>query len=229
MASEEQAQAETPAAETPIDLDEKPELHRVVVLTGTGGLNKVEVHKVAKPKPGEGEVLIKIHASGLNFADIMQRQGLYPGGGPTPPYIMGFECSGVVEALGEGVTQFEVGARVVAASAKCGMMAEYVCAAVVRVYAIPDSMSFEDAAALPVNYITAYQILFDMGHLSEGESVLVQMAGGGVGVAATQLCKTVPNVTVFGTASQPKHEKIKEQGVTHPIDYRNNCFAKEVR
>ena len=224
MASEEQPQAEAPVALTPVA---EPEC-RVVMLTGTGGLNKVVVQKVAKPKPKEGEVLVKVHASGLNFADIMQRQGLYPGA-PQVPYIMGYECSGVVEAVGEGVTEFEIGVRVLAMSGTLGMMAEYVCVPIVGVCAIPDSMSFEDAAALPLNYVTAYQILFDVGHLSEGESVLVQMAGGGVGVAATQLCKTVPDVTVFGTASQPKHEKIKEQGVTHPIDYRNNCFAKEVR
>ncbi|XP_028392255.1 synaptic vesicle membrane protein VAT-1 homolog [Dendronephthya gigantea] len=228
MASEEQAQAEASPAEAPVVVEEKKEVRRAVVLTGTGGLNKVDVQKIPKHKPKEGHVLVKVHASGLNFADIMQRQGLYPGA-PQIPYVMGYECSGVVEAVGEGVTQFEVGARVIAMSASLGMMAEYVCVPVVGVFVIPDSMSFEDAAALPLNYLTAYQILFDLGHLSEGESVLVQMAGGGVGVAATQLCKTVPNVTVFGTASQPKHEKIKEQGVTHPIDYRNNCFAKEVR
>ncbi|XP_046842607.1 synaptic vesicle membrane protein VAT-1 homolog isoform X2 [Xenia sp. Carnegie-2017] len=227
MASEEQAQGAEKAVEAPV-VEEKEEYSRVVMLTGTGGLNKVNVQKVQKPKPKEGEVLIKVHASGLNFADIMQRQGLYPAGKPVP-YVMGYECSGVVEAVGEGVTDFEIGSRVVAMSATFGMMAEYACVESAKVFSIPDSMSFEDAAALPINYITAYQILFDVGHLSEGESVLIQMAGGGVGVAATQLCKTVPDVTIFGTASKPKHEKIKEQGVTHPIDYRNSCFAKEVR
>jgi NADPH:quinone reductase-like Zn-dependent oxidoreductase len=97
------------------------------------------------------------------------------------------------------------------------------------IFVMPKSMSFEDGAALMVNYITAHQILFDFGNLRPHNSVLVHMAAGGVGIAATQLCKTVEDVTVFGTASASKHDRIRQNGVTYPIDYRTKDYVEEVR
>jgi len=94
---------------------------------------------------------------------------------------------------------------------------------------IPEEMSFEDAAGLIVNYLTAYQVLFRLANVREGDKVLIHMAAGGVGLAATQICKTIPNVTVFGTASASKHETIKEWGVDYPIDYTTGDWVEEVR
>jgi len=96
-------------------------------------------------------------------------------------------------------------------------------------FKMPDKMSFEEGAALLVNYITAHQILFEFGNIRPNKSVLIHMAAGGVGIAAIQLCKTVENVTVFGTASESKHNVIKEMGCTHPIDYRTQKYVDEIR
>uniref|UniRef100_A0A7M4ELE4 Vesicle amine transport 1 n=1 Tax=Crocodylus porosus TaxID=8502 RepID=A0A7M4ELE4_CROPO len=98
-----------------------------------------------------------------------------------------------------------------------------------QTFLMPEGMSFEEAAAFLVNYITAYMILFDFGNLRPNQSVLIHMAAGGVGTAAIQLCKTVENVTIFGTASASKHDSLRESGVTHPIDYRTMDYVEEVR
>ncbi|NXU53919.1 VAT1 protein, partial [Turnix velox] len=113
--------------------------------------------------------------------------------------------------------------------AKSGLWQEVVTAPAAKTYLMPEGMSFEEAAALPVNYITAYMVLFDFGNLRPNQSVLIHMAAGGVGTAAIQLCKTVENITIFGTASASKHETLKESGVTHPIDYRTMDYVEEVR
>lgn len=94
---------------------------------------------------------------------------------------------------------------------------------------MPEDMTFEDAAGLLVNYLTAYQIIFRLANIKEGDSVLIHMAAGGVGAAAIQLVKTIPNVTIFGTASASKHETIKEWGVDHPIDYTTNDYVEQVK
>ncbi|KAF6300122.1 vesicle amine transport 1 [Rhinolophus ferrumequinum] len=110
-----------------------------------------------------------------------------------------------------------------------GMWQEEVTVPSAQTFLMPEAMTFEEAAALLVNYITAYMILFDFGNLRPGHSVLVHMAAGGVGMAALQLCRTVENVTVFGTASASKHEVLKENGVTHPIDYHSTDYVDEIR
>ncbi|NXK12831.1 VAT1 protein, partial [Herpetotheres cachinnans] len=113
--------------------------------------------------------------------------------------------------------------------ARSGLWQEIVNVPASQTFLMPEGMSFEEAAALLVNYITAYMILFDFGNLRPNQSVLIHMAAGGVGTAAIQLCKTVENVTIFGTASASKHDSLKESGVAHPIDYRTTDYAEEVR
>ncbi|NWJ03330.1 VAT1 protein, partial [Crypturellus undulatus] len=122
----------------------------------------------------------------------------------------------------------QVGDRVMVL-ARWGLWQEVVNVPANQTWLIPEGMSFEEAAAFPVNYITAYMILFDFGNLRPNQSVLIHMAAGGVGTAAVQLCKTVENVTVFGTASAAKHDALKTGGVAHPIDYRTMDYAEEVR
>ncbi|XP_027789023.2 synaptic vesicle membrane protein VAT-1 homolog-like isoform X1 [Marmota flaviventris] len=198
---------------------------RAVVLAGFGGLNKLRLSRKAMPEPQDGELKIRVKACGLNFIDLMVRQGNIDNP-PKTPLVPGFECSGIVEALGDSVKGYEIGDRVMA-FVNYNAWAEVVCTPVEFVYKIPDDMSFSEAAAFPMNFVTAYMMLFEVANLREGMSVLVHSAGGGVGQAVAQLCSTVPNVTVFGTASTFKHEAIKDS-VTHLFD-RNADYVQEVK
>ncbi|KAG9264472.1 hypothetical protein AMEX_G22745 [Astyanax mexicanus] len=224
------ATAEAAAAAAPADkpAEEDAFSYRALVLTGYGGYDKVKLQvKKGKPALKAGEVMVRVRACGLNFADLMARQGLYDRL-PSPPVTPGMECSGTIEAVGEEVTDRKVGDKVMVLN-RSGLWQEVVVVASNHTFLMPEGMSFEEAAALPVNYITAYMMLFDFGHLRPNQSVLIHMAAGGVGIAATQLCKTVKDVTVFGTASAAKHEVISEGGVTHPIDYRTRDYVEEIR
>lgn len=192
-----------------------------------GGPEVLEVRESPDPEPAAGEVRIRVKAAGLNFSDISARQGLYPDA-PKFPTVMGYEGSGVVDALGSGVTSPKVGTRV-AFVKRFGAQADTVCVAAAQALAIPDRMSFEEAAGLPVVYITAYHMIHRVAHVRSGESVLIHMAAGGVGIAALQLCKAIGNVTTFGTASASKHDVIREHGCTHPIDRHSQDYVEEVR
>ncbi|MCJ8737371.1 hypothetical protein PDJAM_G00023140, partial [Pangasius djambal] len=198
---------------------------RAVLLSGFGGLNKLKVTKKSMPEPQEGEVKIRVKACGLNFLDLMVRQGNIDNP-PKTPLVPGFECSGIVEAVGENTKGFEIGDRVMAFT-NYNAWAEVVCTLQDWVYKIPDEMTFPEAAAFAMNFVAAYMMLFEVANLREGMSVLVHSAGGGVGQAVAQLCATVPNVTVFGTASPFKHEAIRHS-VTHLFD-RNLDYVAEVR
>ncbi|XP_061761382.1 synaptic vesicle membrane protein VAT-1 homolog [Nerophis ophidion] len=221
--------AATAAAETTEKVPEEDAFtYRALVLTGYGGYDKVKLQvKKGKPALKAGEIQVRVKVCGLNFADLMARQGLYDRL-PSPPVSPGMECSGVVEAVGEEVTDRKLGDKVMVLS-RFGLWQEVVAVPAKHTFIIPDGMSFEEAAALPVNYITAYMMLFDFGNLRPNQSILIHSAAGGVGTAATQLCKTVKDVTVFGTASAGKHETISQAGVTHPIDYRTKDYVEEVR
>jgi NADPH:quinone reductase-like Zn-dependent oxidoreductase len=133
-----------------------------------------------------------------------------------------------VDALGDGVTAPAAGQRVLAL-VRFGGHADVVCAPAQRVVPIPDELSFTDAAAIPVTYLTAYHMLFHVANLRPGDRVLVHMAAGGVGIAVLQLCQTVPDVQTFGTASASKHDVLREEGCTHPIDYRTEDYVARVR
>jgi NADPH:quinone reductase-like Zn-dependent oxidoreductase len=200
---------------------------RAVWITKAGGPEALEVRETADPDPGPGQVRIRVHAAGLNFAEVMAAQGLYPDA-PKPPCVVGYEVAGTVDALGEETPGPAVGGRVLALTRFWGH-ADVVCVPAGQVLPIPDAMSFEDAAAIPVNYITAYHMLFRVAGIRPGERVLVHMAAGGVGMAALQLCRTVGDVEVFGTASAAKHEALRGEGCTHPIDYHTCDYAVEVR
>ncbi|XP_067326201.1 synaptic vesicle membrane protein VAT-1 homolog [Anolis sagrei] len=205
--------------------------YRALVLTGFGGYEKVKLQNrqlpQAEPSPAAGQVSLQVRACGLNFADLLARQGLYERL-PSLPFSPGMEAAGTVVAVGEGVDSPKVGDKVMV-MARSGLWQEIVTVPANQTFLMPEGMSFEEAAAFLVNYITAYMVLFDFGNLRPNQSVLVHMAAGGVGTAAVQLCKTVENVTVFGTASASKHETLKENGVTHPIDYRASDYVAEVK
>jgi synaptic vesicle membrane protein VAT-1 len=199
---------------------------RAVVQTGTGGPEVLQVQERPDPPVGLGEVRIAVRAAGINFADTMARVGLYPDA-PKPPCVMGYEVAGEVESVGDGVTGLKPGDRVVAGT-RFGGQAEMVSVPEGQVLPLADRLSFEQGAAIPVNYSTAYCGLVVMGGLKEGERVLIHAAAGGVGTAAVQIARIL-GAEVFGTASASKHDAIRELGVSHPIDYRSQDFEHEVR
>jgi NADPH:quinone reductase-like Zn-dependent oxidoreductase len=198
---------------------------RAVVQTGTGGPEVLQVQERPDPPVGPGEVRIAVRAAGINFADTMARVGLYPDA-PKPPCVMGYEVAGEVESVGDGVTGLKPGDRVVAGT-RFGGQAEMVSVPEGQVLPLADRLSFEQGAAIPVNYSTAYCGLVVMGGLKEGERVLIHAAAGGVGTAAVQIARIL-GAEVFGTASASKHDAIRELGVSHPIDYRSQDFEHEV-
>lgn len=198
---------------------------RAVVLTGHGGPEVLQVQERPDPPVRPGEVRIAVRAAGVNFAETMARVGLYPDA-PKPPCVLGYEMAGEIESVGAGVEEHSPGDRVMAGT-RFGGQAELVTVPAEQVLAMPASLSFEEAAAFPVNYGTAYAALVIMGGLKAGERVLIQAAGGGVGIAATQIANGI-GAQIFGTASPGKHDAIRAQGVEHAIDYRNQDFAQEV-
>jgi len=190
---------------------------RQIVTTGTGDIDVLKVQQKPDPTPRDDQLVIRVRAAGLNFADILSRQGLYPDS-PKKPVVMGYEVSGVVEAVGKDVDRSLIG-KPVAAMTRFGGQSELVAVKAMQVFPKPDRLSFEQAAAIPVNYLTAYALLVVMGSLHKGESVLIHNAGGGVGLAALDIAKKIGAVT-YGTASPGKHKFLAERGLDHAIDYR---------
>jgi NADPH:quinone reductase-like Zn-dependent oxidoreductase len=171
------------------------------------------------PVAGPGSVVISVAACGVNFADTMARVGLYADA-PKPPMVVGYEVAGTIASVGDGVDPARVGERVMAGT----MFGGYASAvAVPAADAVPlaDRLTFEQGAAIPVNYATAWAGLIGYGSLRPGEKVLIQAAAGGVGTAATQLAKRF-GAEVWGTASPGKHDAIRANGVDHAVDYRSD-------
>jgi NADPH:quinone reductase-like Zn-dependent oxidoreductase len=195
---------------------------RAIVTTGNGDVRVMKVETRPDPVPAQGEVLIRVKASGLNFADILARQGLYPDG-PPKPCVMGYEVSGVIEAVGDGVDSGIVGEPVIAMT-RFGGQAELVSVSDTQVFEKPAELSFEQGAALPVNYLTAWALIVTMGGLRADESILIHNAGGGVGLAALEIARHIGAKT-FGTASAGKHEFLRQRGLDHPIDYRDQDWV----
>jgi NADPH:quinone reductase-like Zn-dependent oxidoreductase len=189
---------------------------RAVVITKHGGPGVLQVQEQPDAPLGAGGVRIEVAAAGINFADVMARMGLYPDA-PDTPCVVGYEVAGTVLELGEGVEHLTPGQRVFA-STKFGGYASQVVAQASEVVELPDGLSFEQGAAIPVNYATAWAGLLGYGSLQPGERVLIHSAGGGVGIAATQIAKSV-GAEVYGTASPGKHARISELGVDHVLDY----------
>jgi len=187
----------------------------------------LEVREEEDPTPGPGEVRIRVRASGINFAEIMARQGLYQDA-PPPPMVVGYEVSGVIDAVGEGVSDRSASQRVIATT-RFGGYADTVCVGAEQTYLMPDQMTFEEGAALPVTYLTAYHMLFNVFRVRAGDHVLIHQAAGGVGTAASQLCRSVGGVTTYGTASKGKHPYVRGNGCDYPIDYHSVDYVEEIQ
>lgn len=201
---------------------------RKVVVKAVGGFEQLQVEEGGSPpEPLAHQVTVEVKACGLNFYDIYIRQGLSPD--TSPPCTLGLECAGVVTAVGEEVEAIKAGDHVAVHCPKGGACAEKITVDVDSVLVVPANMNFDVAASFTVTYLTAYFTLFHLGGLREGGAVLIHSAAGGVGWAATQLAKTVPGVTVFGTASQHKHQAIRDNGVDFPIHYDQDYKTEVLR
>jgi synaptic vesicle membrane protein VAT-1 len=198
---------------------------RQIYITGHGGPKKLQVRESPDPQPRDSELRIRVKASGINFADILARQGLYPDA-PKVPCVVGYEVSGTVDAVGANARQEWIG-RDVFALTRFGGYADTVVVPEVRVFDKPASLSHEQCAALPVNYLTVWQLLVVMGSLSADETVLIHNAGGGVGLAAIDVARHV-GARIFGTASSSKHAFLKERGLHEAIDYRGKDWSTEL-
>lgn len=198
---------------------------RQVWITRVGPPEVLELREAPDPAPRPGEVRIRARACGINFADIMARLGLYPDA-PKLPAVVGYEVAGDIDAVGAGVAR-TVGEKVFAIT-RFGGYSDVVCVASEQAIPLPESLGYEQGAAIPVNYLTAYQMLIQMGALKAGERVLVHSAAGGVGLAAIELCR-IYGAEVIGTASSAKHAMLRERGVAHLIDYTKQDYESEVK
>ncbi len=196
-----------------------------VVYARRGGLEAIEIIEDEVPNPSTGQVLIEVHRAGINFADLMMRQGLY-GGAPDFPFTPGYEISGIVRELGSGVTSLAIGDRVVSFTG-FGGYAEQVVVDVERVWPLPEDVSFDAAAAMPVTYLTAHHMLVHLGNFKPGDTILVHHAAGGVGTATAQLAKALDSGAVYGTASPNKSDFVESQGMIHIP--RGEDFVKRIK
>ena len=188
---------------------------RQVWITKAGPPEVLQVREAPDPTPGPGQARIRVRAAGINFADLMARVGLYPDA-PKLPCVVGYEVSGVVDALGEGVSGVSVGDRVVAMP-RFGGYTDTLVIDASQAFRMPAAMSFEEGAALPVVYLTAHHMMLFTGHLRPRSRVFVHSIAGGVGLAAIELART-RDCILYGTASPSKHAFLRERGVHHPID-----------
>jgi NADPH:quinone reductase-like Zn-dependent oxidoreductase len=203
---------------------------RATVVRRYGLPTVLETQEAPDPLPKAGEVLIRVKAIGVNFADLLQRMGIYPGT-PKPPFIPGLEIAGVVEKGIEGGRLPEgeplrPGDAVVALS-DFNAYAEWVAVPARHAFPLPTGMPFEDAAAIPVNYLTAYHSMVTMGNLQPGDRILIHSAAGGVGIAAVQLARSL-HLAIFGTGGPGKQEYLRKMGVEHVIDYEKSDFVDVV-
>jgi len=196
-----------------------------IILTKYGAPEVLEVKEFENPEPLDNQVRIKVHYVGINFAEIMARMKLYPGG-PKPGSVLGGEVSGIIDKVGKDVKGLNIGEKVMGLSLS-GSYSSHVCIDKNSIIPLPDNFQLDEAAAFPVAFITAYMMIFDMGNLQEGDTFLIHGAGGGVGTAAIQLAKT-KNIKIIGTSSSWKHDKISKMGVDKCIDYNTDDTEKEI-
>lgn len=208
---------------------------RAVYITEFGGAENLEFREVPmKQRPSAAEVMIRVRAAGVNRADVLQRKGLYPAPAGVPDRIPGLEFAGEIVALGDTVTNIEIGDRVFGIAAG-GAQAEFMIIESSQIARIPDNLGFADAAAVPEAFITAYDALFSIGELKAGETVLIHAVGSGVGLAALQLAKA-RGIRVAGTSRDA--EKLRRAGdfgldeailVSAPEEFADETIRRELR
>ncbi len=199
---------------------------KAIQIHETGSFDALQYEDVETPSPGTGQVSIKVVSASVNFADVMLRKGTYPFMPPFPA-IPGLECSGVVESVGDGVTRLRPGQHVVLLGERC--YADYVLADAGSITPIPEDLDMDEAAAVIVNYATAYHMLHTMGQVQKGQTILAYAAAGGVGTAVTQLGK-LADVKVIGlTSSDEKAQYARDQGIDFIINHKTENVAGRVK
>lgn len=198
-----------------------------------GDLNNIKTGQLDKPEAGEGEVLIRIKAAGVNPVDAAVVKGMLKDAIPGEfPLIPGWDVAGVVEETGHSVSRFSSGDEVYAYARRPkiqhGTFAEYVSLPESYLAERPTNISMEEAGGIPLVGLTAYQSIFDFGELKKGQTLLILGASGGVGTLAIQLAKSV-GANVIGVASEANHDYMKELGADITIDYKNNHVGKAVK
>ncbi len=194
-----------------------------IFISRPGPPEVLETRESADPEAGPGAVRVRVKAVGINFADLVGRTGMYRDAPPIP-YVPGYEVSGVIDQLGAGVTDLSVGDRV-CAMPRFGGYTDTAVLPALQVFRVPDAMSFEEAAGMPVVYLTAHHMMVFTGKLRRGAKVFIHSAAGGVGLAAIQLARAY-DCEIFGTASPGKHEFLRGEGCQHPIDSGADVFAE---
>lgn len=198
---------------------------RQIWITKAGAPDVLQLKEAPDPQAGAGQVRVRVRASGINFADLLARVGLYPDA-PKPPCVVGYEVSGTVDQIGLDVGGLAAGDRVLA-MCKFGGYSDVVVVPVAQTVKMPAKMTFEQGAAFPVVYVTAHNMMLFNGNLRPGSSVLIHSAAGGVGLAAIQIAKT-RGCQILGVASAAKHDFLRAQGCDHPIDAAGD-YAAQVR
>jgi NADPH:quinone reductase len=199
--------------------------YRAVMLTKAGGPGVLQVVDLPVESPGPGQLRVRVRAAGVGSTDLIVLAGKYRYA-PKLPLVPGYEVAGVVDAVGAGVTGFEVGQRV-AALTVYGGFAELIVREAARFLPIPDGVSDRDAAAVILNYVTAWQMIHRVAKVQRGQTALVTGAAGGVGTAALQLLR-LAGVQTYGAASAAKHNTLRSLGAT-PIDYRTGPLDRLTR
>lgn len=201
---------------------------KAIVVEEFGGPEVLKLAEVERPDEGEGEVLIRVRASGINYADTMRRKNEYLKK-QSVPFIPGSEVAGTVEEIGEGVENISVGDEVVVLGDDGGY-AEYSVAPAASVIPIPEGLDFDEAAAIPLQGLTAYHLMKTTGRMAEGESIVVHAAAGGVGYLAVQMAKLMGAGNVIATASnQEKLNLAKDLGADVLIDYSEDDWPEKVK
>ncbi|MEU9471778.1 NADP-dependent oxidoreductase [Streptomyces avermitilis] len=209
----------------------RPSTRRAVSQDAAGAPEVLKVVETQRPVPGRGEILVRVHAAGVNPADWKTRERGVFATGARPPFTLGFDVAGVVEAVGVGVTLFEVGDEVFGMPRfphPAGAYAEYVAAPTRHFAPRPKGLDHIQAGALPLASLTAWQALVDTANVQPGQRVLIHAAAGGVGHLAVQIAKA-RGAYVIGTASAAKHELLRSLGADELIDYRTQDFAETLR
>ncbi len=199
--------------------------YRAVMLTRNGGPEVLQVVELSFIPPAPGEVRIRVSAAGVGATDLMMLKGGYMFA-PKIPFVPGYEVSGVVDAIGAGVAGFQIGQRVAALTVH-GAFAEYLVREAEHFLPIPDGVTDRDAAAVILNYVTAWQMIHRVAKVATGKTALVTAAAGGVGTAALQLLR-LAGVKVYASASLPKHPLLQSLGAI-PLDYRAGAVDRLVR
>ncbi|XP_063904058.1 synaptic vesicle membrane protein VAT-1 homolog [Zophobas morio] len=196
------------------------ETSKAVVVKKFGNYDVLSVEQFEQPAL-DGRIEVKVEYGGVNFADLYTRQGLMYQ--KKLPFVLGMECVGTITAVGVESTDLQVGQRVICYDYHCGMYRDVLRVAPDKIYPLPDYITFEQGAAIFVNYLTAYFSIIELGNLKQNQTVLIISCGGGVGWAATQLSKNIDGVTVVGTTSPEKYPEVQKNGVDKTLTLDSDC------